>query len=427
MQRQVRVNLGNLLLSLSEITDYANPIISQHQQRTAFIAIEIAKNWNVDSELLGPIFAAALLHDIGAISVEEKTQVHESEVSDFSIHCIKSSALLQRTTLFKGISDVVKYHHKRWDLWDETMSDFTVLASQIILLADTIERAIDRNKYILHQSNEIVENINTHIDGTINKELIKCFNEISRREEFWLDIVSSKLTNLLTHTGPYCRVEIGMGEIDEIAELFRDIIDFKSPFTATHTTGVSACAEKIAEIFGFTESELRLIKIAGNFHDIGKLVIPNKILEKPGKLTKEEFAIMKSHTYYTYYAIHSISGLRQVAEWAAYHHEKLDGNGYPFKCKPQEIDNGSRIMTVADIFTAISEDRPYRKGMSKQEIYRIFNNLVINKCVDKKIVDLLFDNYDNIQTMVKQKQSIAREYYQNRFINYRSMNTKQYS
>lgn len=98
MQRQISVNLGNLLLSLSEITDIANPSIAQHQQKTAFIAMEIAKYAGVDADLLENIFTAALLHDIGAISIEEKLAIHSSvEPMDYTLHCVRGELLLEQT------------------------------------------------------------------------------------------------------------------------------------------------------------------------------------------------------------------------------------------------------------------------------------------------------------------------------------------
>jgi len=107
--------------------------------------------------------------------------------------------------------------------------------------------------------------------------------------------------------------------------------------------------------------------------------------------------------------------LQRIAEWAAYHHEKLDGNGYPFHCTNEEIGTGSRIMTVADIFTAISEDRPYRKGMDKDEIYQLLKKQTNEKLLDQRIVELLFDNYKTISSQVKEKQSKALDFYERRF------------
>ena len=295
-----------------------------------------------------------------------------------------------------------------------------MLASQIVLLSDYVERLIDRNKYILHQRDAILDTIKKMEDTIIHKKVIEYFVDVSKREEFWLDLVSPRLYPLLLHTGPFKNMEIELEHISLMATLYRDLIDFKSRFTATHTSGVSACAEIISKIFGLTELEINSMIIAGNFHDIGKLIIPNKILEKPGKLTSDEFAIMKSHTYFTYYTINSIGGLEQIAEWAAYHHEKLDGSGYPFHCKSGEIDTGSRIIAIADIFTAISEDRPYRKGMEKDESFKVLKTQTDSGLLDKKIVELLFDNYDCINKYVKGNQALSMEFYENRFWSIRS-------
>ena len=158
-----------------------------------------------------------------------------------------------------------------------------------------------------------------------------------------------------------------------------------------------------------------LMEIAGNLHDIGKLAIPNAILNKPGKLTKEEFAVMKSHTYYTYSVIKTIGGLEQIAEWAAFHHERLDGSGYPFHCTADELSTGARILMVADIFTALAEDRPYRKGMSKEGIYQIIKQFSDRRLLDTRIVDLLFENYEEIFSYVNEKQVAAREFYERQF------------
>ena len=136
-----------------------------------------------------------------------------------------------------------------------------------------------------------------------------------------------------------------------------------------------------------------------------------------GKLTKEEFDVIKCHSYYTYYIIHSISGLKHISEWAAFHHEKLDGSGYPFHCCSINMNIGSRIMPVADIFTALIEDRPYRKGMSKDQVIKIFNELSSDNLLDDRIIAILIDNYSRISDYVKTVQESAIEFYNLRFKN----------
>lgn len=416
MQRQISVNLGNLLLSLSEIMDIANPFIAQHQQRTAFIAWEIAKDAGLNTESTENLFTAALLHDIGALSIEEKLNIHGGSTADIDLHCRRGEILLAQTPWFQKISGIVGNHHRNMKDWDHPLLDSVVYSAQIIFLSDYVERLIDRGKYILHQHQDIIAQIRNLPGGVIDQRIISHFINAAKREEFWLDLASSRLYQILLRHGPYRNIEIDLKEIAVIAELCRDIIDFKSRFTATHTVGVSVCAGRLSQLFGLTEIEIELMKIAGNLHDIGKLIIPNSILEKPDKLTEDEFLLIKSHTYYTYYVIDSISGLQQIAGWAAYHHEKLDGTGYPFHCKANELDIGARIMAVADIFTAISEDRPYRSGMTRNEIYCTLKSLAKNKAVDSRVVDLLFDNYEVVNTHVKEEQIAAREFYEKRFM-----------
>ncbi len=416
MKRQLFVNMDNLLLSLSEVTDLANPLIAQHQHRTAFIALELAKYADLESEITQKIFTAALLHDIGAVSVEEKIAVHNFEAVSEDIHTIRGELLLEEIPWLRNISKIVRNHHRNWNTWEEGLEDQVAMCSQIILLADYVERLIDRNKYILHQSNDIVEIIKKLSDTVINKKIVNCFVELSKREDFWLDLTSSRVQSLLLNNGQFKNVQIGLEDISLISNLYRDLIDFKSRFTATHTSGVSECAVKISEFFGLSEVDVKSMRIAGNFHDIGKLIIPSNILEKPGKLTNSEYAIIRCHTYHTFKTLDSIGGLQRIAEWAAYHHEKLDGSGYPFHLVNEDICTGSRIMTVADIFTAISEDRPYRKGMDKDSIYKVIKTQADQKSLDKRIVEVLFDNYETINIQVKAKQAKALDFYEKRFL-----------
>lgn len=416
MQKKFSVNLGNLLLSLSEMIDSANPDLSQHQIRTAFIALNIAHEADLEVSLTEDIFAASILHDIGAISIEEKLAVHKFEISNTELHCIRGELLLKEVPSLKRIAKIVRNHHKEWKDWEEDINDPLVMSSQIICLADNVERMINKNEYILNQDKNILQKIILLKGLTFNENILQYFLKIAKKESFWLDLMSSRLYSLLLHNGPYKNKTIGLNELSSIGKLFRHMIDFKSHFTATHTAGVSACSEMIAKLFGLTKLEINMIKIAGNFHDLGKLMIPNSILEKPGKLSEEEFNIIKSHTYYTYQVLSSISGLGRIIEWAAYHHEQLNGHGYPFRLDYNELDIGSRIIAVSDIFVALSEDRPYRKSMDKEKICKILKEMVEKNCIDIKIVDLLFENYETINTYVKSKQNESAVFYKERFL-----------
>ncbi len=369
----------------------------------------------LSEENLEQIFFAALLHDIGAFSVEEKHALLHSEAVDIEPHCIRGEVLIKEFNWLKHASEIIRYHHKTWEEWQEPIDVPLVLGSQIITLADSLERKIDREQYILHQNKQLISYITSLSGKNFHPDIVDAFVSVASREEFWLDMVSPRLYSYLLHNGPSRRLDIDIENIFSISKIFANVIDFRSRFTATHSSGVAACAVSLSKIFGLTEAEIVMMEVAGNLHDLGKLYVPNQILEKPDKLDVKEFDVIKSHTYFTYSILNTIGGLQQIAEWAAYHHERLDGSGYPFRCKADELSTGARIVMVADMFTALAEDRPYRKGMSKEGIVRIISDFSSRGLLDKKIVNILLDNYEDVRSYVKNKQDIALQFYENQF------------
>jgi HD-GYP domain-containing protein (c-di-GMP phosphodiesterase class II) len=147
------------------------------------------------------------------------------------------------------------------------------------------------------------------------------------------------------------------------------------------------------------------MRAAGYLHDLGKLTIPSYILDKPDRLTPDEMLCMKQHTYHTFRILDTIGGFPQVAEWAAFHHERLDGKGYPFHHGAKDLTLGSRIMAVADVFTAIAEDRPYRKGMSKANALGVMEKLVDDGGLDGDVVNKLKSGYEDIDARRAQEQA----------------------
>jgi HD-GYP domain-containing protein (c-di-GMP phosphodiesterase class II) len=137
----------------------------------------------------------------------------------------------------------------------------------------------------------------------------------------------------------------------------------------------------------------------------------NCIMIKKKENNNNEYKIIKSHTFYTYYALNPLEDLSDIAKWAAYHHEHLDGSGYPFGLTKEDLPLGSRIMAVADVFTAVTEDRPYRDGLSKEKTKKILSEKVENDHLDSKIVELVFDNYDLLDTLRQRSQKTMKKQY----------------
>lgn len=146
-------------------------------------------------------------------------------------------------------------------------------------------------------------------------------------------------------------------------------------------------------------------------HDLGKLAIPSEILEKRDKLSDDEWFVMRSHVYYTHHVLESINMIGMVNPWGSLHQERLNGSGYPFGYKGDKLSVGSRIMAIADIFTALTEDRPYRKGMLKNEANNVLLSMADKEELDKDIVSIVLENYDGLNDIRMSSQKKAKSEY----------------
>jgi putative nucleotidyltransferase with HDIG domain len=167
--------------------------------------------------------------------------------------------------------------------------------------------------------------------------------------------------------------------LDRVAEAFARVIDAKSPFTASHSKRVAEIADGIAEVLDFSLDERRTLRRAGLLHDIGKLAVSNRILDKPGKLTDKEFEAIQTHPAHTLSILERAPCFAALAELAANHHEKLDGSGYPRNLVGCDLDTPMRVLAVADVYEALTADRPYRGPLSPGEALAIIDRDVPHK------------------------------------------------
>jgi HD-GYP domain-containing protein (c-di-GMP phosphodiesterase class II) len=171
-------------------------------------------------------------------------------------------------------------------------------------------------------------------------------------------------------TPPAASRAVSANTIDLVAEAFADIVDAKSPYTYRHSTRVALWAERIAQRFTDDRVTLSRVYRAALLHDIGKLGVSNQLLDKPGRLTPEERVIVEQHPLHTFRILSRVEAFADIAELAALHHEKLDGSGYPWRRTGETLDRWARVLTVADIFEALTATRPYRDGLPVDEVLR---------------------------------------------------------
>jgi putative nucleotidyltransferase with HDIG domain len=164
--------------------------------------------------------------------------------------------------------------------------------------------------------------------------------------------------------------------LDQVAEAFAKVIDAKSPYTAHHSAGVASFAVRIALEMGASTHDLVTLRRAGLLHDIGKLGVSSLILDKPARLTEEEMAEMRRHTGYTHEILIRVERFARFADLAAAHHERLDGSGYHQGLTGAQLSPLARILAVADVYEALSAERPYRKALPRDEVLKIMRNQV---------------------------------------------------
>jgi HD-GYP domain-containing protein (c-di-GMP phosphodiesterase class II) len=194
--------------------------------------------------------------------------------------------------------------------------------------------------------------------------LADAFAVLSRDREFWRQLASDDLELRVFEMGPAQHLQpVDDDYLDDIATAFGQIADAKSPFTAGHSARVALVADRISGQLGLGADERRWLRRGALLHDLGKLGVSNRILDKPGKLDPLEWAAVQRHALHTEQILGRVSAFGVLARVAGAHHEKLDGSGYPRGLDARHIRLETRIITAADIFDALTADRPYRPAI----------------------------------------------------------------
>lgn len=406
----------DLVLSISEATDLVDRELNSHNKRVAFTSLGIADNMGLSNSFKYNVIIAGLLHDIGSFSLKERRETLNYAYKPRHItnnHSYIGYTLLRDFEPLTEIAPIIRYHHHSWkDLENMELPETVKFSTQVIQIADRLDVLIDKNKEILGQVDDICQIIKKDAGTKYKPDIVEEVVNSKNKEYFWLDSVSQPEISTFMDKLGYLPLDFELDNIGKFASMFSHIVDFRSPFTATHSSGVTAVAEFLSRVMGFSDNEVFMMRIAGYLHDLGKLAVPVEILDKSASLDTDEFRIVRSHTYHTYRILENITNLETINSWAAFHHETLDGNGYPFHLTGGELSLGARIMAIADIFTAITEDRPYRKGMNKKESLGILNDMVKNNKIDSNIVAAAKENFDEISAVRETAENITAKDYE---------------
>ncbi|MBN8648596.1 MAG: HD-GYP domain-containing protein [Caulobacterales bacterium] len=234
-----------------------------------------------------------------------------------------------------------------------------------------------------------IEEVKKRCDIWFDPQLCSVFDEVAKNGEFWEKLSSPDIEKYVYSLEPALEeIDIDDDFLDDIASAFGQIVDSKSPYTAGHSSRVAFYVDMIAKQMGFDLPSRRWLKRGALLHDIGKLGVSNALLDKDGKLTDEEWVLMRAHALYTEQILERIGAFSSLALIAGAHHERLDGTGYPHKLAGADIPIETRIISVADFFDALTADRPYRKAMSTAKAFEIMDQSVHN-AIDEECLNAL--------------------------------------
>lgn len=385
-----------------------------HHKRVAYIAARLGKTLAVPRQERALLFMAAILHDVGGFTRQSRLAALSFE-ADGTRHAELGYRLLRANPLLREAAVIVRHHHTPRSRHAELDEPPRALALSCLLnLADRVDVLTLRAP--APDPAWVMAQIAPRAPQQFAPADVDALAALAADPDFWAPLSGPNPVAALVEEPLFLEERhVSQEQLEQASTAFSQIIDFRSRFTATHSRGVAETAVCLAEKAGMTDSQLTAMRLAGNLHDLGKLAVPSEIIDKPGPLDAQERAVMDRHPELAHGILSRVDGLGTVAAWASQHHERLDGRGYPRGLDATELSLGSRIMSLADVFTALREDRPYRRGLDSVETLGILDGMAAQGALDRDVLALAHANLDELDVRRCAAQNAAarefREFY----------------
>lgn len=371
-----------------------------HGLETAYIACLIGEELGYDEEQLYYLRIAALLHDIGVYKTETVKNLKQYEIIDTGKHSVYGYSILKQIEKLKHIGPMILYHHHSYKDRDEFIDGIQIPEEAFLIsLADRISIYCNLLNYNKDKIVQAIYNMDTSIFNPKHVEILYQLIENKYIIDIIIDgIYKKEISKILMKS------KMNIHLVNEYLAFLPLTVDFYSFETSLHTVSIASIASKICEKINIDKIYKRKIEIAAYLHDLGKICMPIQILHKKGKLTKEEFDIMKTHVTHTREILIEAGVEKELVELACNHHEKLDGSGYDRRLQQDELSIGDRIISISDIFCALTEKRQYKESFNKREVLNILIDMANKNYIDKSIVSLISKNYEEIfEAVLKSK------------------------
>ncbi len=428
---ELPVALSELLAALSFALDLTEDAVPGHALRSCLLGMRLAAAADLPAHQRASLYYALLLKDIGCssnaarmcsitggddraikagVKLEDWTKPHQPKLSTLSLmwknvlphsgaltralrigkialtqhdnnremiilRCDRGASIIRKLGFDNATAEAVRSLDEHWNgsgYPARAQGEAIPLLARICAIAQHLDA-------FCHQRGPqaAIDTLEERSGAWFDPHLVRLTRTLHRRNTLW------------THTLPAgsvddtrCAVldldasndrQLPPERLDTICEAFSEVVDAKSPFTFRHSRGVAVAAHQIALQLGLSSERVTFIRRAALLHDLGKLGVSNTILDKPGRLDAGERSAIEVHPTQTRAILSQVAAFREMACVAGEHHEKLDGTGYPDRRVAQDLRLESRVLAVADIYGALSEDRPYRPGMDPDRIKSILS------------------------------------------------------
>ena len=408
----MKLDLTDMIYALSFTLDHAETALlgvdTGHGKRVAYLTLLMAKEAGLSGEELRDLAGCCILHDnaltefiheelVYSLMMRELSAQHSDHLSAEEVplkkpdmhhfHCIVGEQNIRLMPFHTDVEDVILCHHENADGSGPMgrAAAQTPFKAQLLHLADEIDVSTRLPRMTEAEFEEVRQRIQAGKGTLFSEEAVDLFMKAVDYDKIVYLQEKGMLSYLHEQLLPAYR-DYTDQEIHNIAGLFAKIVDYKSVYTQAHSQGVAEKAEIMAHYYGFDAEKTIRYYFAAAMHDIGKMVIPNAILEKPGRLTENEFTEMKGHADATYRALSQIKEIPDIIRWASNHHEKLNGTGYPHGATAESLSFEECLMTCIDIYQALTEKRPYRDRMTHEQAISIMLDMADNGELNEKIV-----------------------------------------
>lgn len=286
------------------------------------------------------------------------------------IRCERGSAIARKLGFSEKVAAGI---HSLDEHWNGKGYPNGLRAGEIPLFANLANLAQTLEVFLsVHGRKEAIDAARRRSGRWFSPGLVKAAISLCKDGRLWEGLEKEDLSvEVLSLEPADRRLTADDRTVDNICVAFAEIIDAKTPFTYQHSNGVADAAVDIGRWFGMGENDLKRLRRAGLLHDIGKLGVSNAILEKPGKLTADEFASVRQHPYHSYEILRRVPAFADFSYDAAAHHERLDGKGYWRGLTADHLSTSARILAVADVFDALRAKRPYRDALPLEKVFSI--------------------------------------------------------